>query len=658
MNEEIIKEEKSIKRSRKDWDDASTLVNLKNPKQSNIEIVEDNIIFENSNISNEDILNIIKESNNDIDKILFKILDKIKCEKINECIYNNNDYVIAKYSKNISKICKELKINYNDLKLKYLGDKNKKKIINYFKKSKNTVFVNLLKNIYKEVVENNIIFENSNYISNEDILNIIKESNNYIDTILFKMLDIIKCEKINECIYNNKDYVITKYSKNITKICLELKINYNRLKLKSFFKKNAKNIIENFKKSKNTDFVDLLKNIYKGISGEITSMPMGIRGANLNQETPTIPVIRNKTPQTIILYPKKRRGRPTRSAKSKNAAKETKRLMEEFKEHNKEIYQMMNQIMVNMKNLMIEIHQNKSNEITLNTEMQCDQRIRQDKTSSESIKSENIINEQRHLENQINEFISNEEEDHYRLHKTYKVDKIVKPFRGENLKEWLAMLERYFQIYGINNEEDMHFILASKIDFKLYDENINEFSNISSYAALKAILIEKFDNKASKQNAEIELKIMKVEMKISDYKDIEKFANKASMLIKTAYSHLTDEQRFKRVAEMIAEKMPQNHNKLISVEFYPTSLQDVICYMKELFQKSGVKNKKINNFKNNPNKLKKKDFTKNEKSTTFKSYQKRDQHVENTVNYTANIDDKEEISKCCNTTVEEQINKD
>ncbi|CEF61340.1 Hypothetical protein SRAE_0000046600 [Strongyloides ratti] len=124
MNKEIMKEKKTRKRSRKYWDDDSTLENPKNPKQSNIEIVEDNIIFESSNsITNEDILNIIKKSNNDVDKILFKILEIVKylnkqhTNKINNIeiinfIYHNVSLYVYDNNFNIEFYQQEIVNNY------------------------------------------------------------------------------------------------------------------------------------------------------------------------------------------------------------------------------------------------------------------------------------------------------------------------------------------------------------------------------------------------------------------------------------------------------------------------------------------------------------------------------------------------------------------
>ncbi|CEF61449.1 Hypothetical protein SRAE_0000057300 [Strongyloides ratti] len=57
-------------------------------------------------------------------------------------------------------------------------------------------------------------------------------------------------------------------------------------------------------------------------SGKSTSMPMELRDVNSNQETSTIPIIRNETPQTIVLFIKKQRGRPPKIEKSKNAVNE------------------------------------------------------------------------------------------------------------------------------------------------------------------------------------------------------------------------------------------------------------------------------------------------------------------------------------------------
>uniref|UniRef100_A0A0N5BZZ9 DUF4476 domain-containing protein n=1 Tax=Strongyloides papillosus TaxID=174720 RepID=A0A0N5BZZ9_STREA len=115
---------------------------------------------------------------------------------------------------------------------------------------------------------------------------------------------------------------------------------------------------------------------------------------------------------------------------------------------------------------------------------------------------------------------------------------------------------------------------------------------MKTYVNLKEFLLNTFNNEVSVQNAEIEIKLMKKDKKITHHQDIERFAKKSLKLVKIAYTHMSEQQRLRKVAELLGASIANENIKLLLVRFQPNTLQDLICYTKQLHQTSHSSNGK------------------------------------------------------------------
>uniref|UniRef100_A0A0N4ZGQ5 RNA-directed DNA polymerase n=1 Tax=Parastrongyloides trichosuri TaxID=131310 RepID=A0A0N4ZGQ5_PARTI len=229
----------------------------------------------------------------------------------------------------------------------------------------------------------------------------------------------------------------------------------------------------------------------------------------------------------------------------------------------------------------------------------------------------------------------------------FKIQTMIKPFKGDNWMGWLRILELTFDKMNIHSDSDRLYLLNTKLDYKILEENDKAISRCKSYMDLRNLLTKQYSNKSTIKSAEIELKALEV-MKLNDHKDIDKVARKANHLLRTAYSFMEDTQRYKRVAEILGSKLPMQAQLMI-VGHSPTSLEDVICFIKDLYQKSNQHTLRNNRPSNNAHKnnridkkhdnkdpynkpsfkgdIKKSDYTKpDSKTSNFKSKAKKPAH--------------------------------
>uniref|UniRef100_A0A0N5C166 Integrase catalytic domain-containing protein n=1 Tax=Strongyloides papillosus TaxID=174720 RepID=A0A0N5C166_STREA len=348
-----------------------------------------------------------------------------------------------------------------------------------------------------------------------------------------------------------------------------------------------------------------------------------------------------KSPQTVIVQQKRKVGRPPKSAKSGVQTKKTvsskmasasnvlkdstnydiqiSQLRSEFEQNQKMMTTMMIELTKNMQSLMSQVHQINtvllSDTIVQKHEMiQSVDSLRYDNQSISDNSSEQSYNQDiqskcgyptkqnlsSHNQPQLQHVGIGMNDN--RLSKTYQIEKMIKPFRGENINGWISILEMYFNHFGISEDADKRFILMSKIDFQLYEDHIHEFKMMKTYVNLKEFLLNTFNNEVSVQNAEIEIKLMKKDKKITHHQDIERFAKKSLKLVKIAYTHMSEQQRLRKVAELLGASIANENIKLLLVRFQSNTIQNLICYTKQLHQTSHSSNgKNINRHFSNTN---------------------------------------------------------